>query len=372
MTRKKIIIIASDRRGLFARQIKIAKTLIKGGFDITILAWDRTNLMPKVESIDQCKVVNYQFKPIGNGTKGLLLSYPFWWTFIFISLLNNDADIYHCENLYSLIPAIPAKILKRKKIVYDLVDFAATSFIWPKRIESSLALFENLCLRFADSVIVVNNKKQMISHVKKLVEIPNCPADFRAEIGFHQEQNVSKDNKFTIFYGGWISETRGLENLGKAVKDMSDVKVIIAGYGPDEDKLNKFFSLQNNIEFKGMLSNMESLFWTIKADALFAFYDPKIPINRLAVSAKIPEAMMCGRPIISNTESVLVSEIINKENCGLLAPYNDVNKIGLVIKKLKDNRNLTIELGQNGRKAFEREYNWPKMEQRLLELYSKI
>lgn len=51
------------------------------------------------------------------------------------------------------------------------------------------------------------------------------------------------------------------------------------------------------------------------SDLVFAFYDPKIPVNRAAVSADISEAMMLGKLIPTNSESVLVSEIMNRERC---------------------------------------------------------
>lgn len=360
-----ITIILSDRKGLFARQIKIAESMDKGGYSVKVLAWDRTNKLPKIENIDKLKVVNFGFKPI-TGKWGIFLSYPIWWIYVTAFLLRDDSTAYHCENLYSLIPAIPLKIFKKKKIIYDLVDFAATSFVWPKYIEKSFALLENFCLSFADGIIVVDSRKQQIksSNIKILEVIPNCPTDL---VFKSQEDKRQKD--FTVYYGGWISETRGLKQLCEAVRDTPDVKVIIAGYGPDENTLKEFSKSLRNIEFKGILTNKESLEWTVNSDAVFAFYDPDIPINKVAVPAKIPEAMMCSKPVLINSESSLVAEIIRKEKCGLTISYNDVEGLKKAISELKRSPKLRTILGQNGRRAFEKEYNWDKMETKLLKLY---
>ena len=158
----------------------------------------------------------------------------------------------------------------------------------------------------------------------------------------------------------------------EAIKDLADVRLVIAGGGPYEKELEAVYGSQGNVEFKGLLSIEESMEWTNKADMIFAFYDPKISINRRASPAKMFDAMMCGTPVLANSESMLVAEIINKEKCGLLVPYEDISAIRQAIEKLKEKSNIRIEMGRNGRRAFEREYNRTEMESRLLRLYDKI
>ena len=66
---------------------------------------------------------------------------------------------------------------------------------------------------------------------------------------------------------------------------------------------------------------------------------------------------MCGKPIIMNSE-VAASEIVLEEKCGIVVPYGDVDAIKEAINKLKNDPNLRKELGENGRKAYEKRYSW--------------
>ena len=368
-SKRKVIIIDSDRAGLLIRPIRIARSLVRNGYEVEFLMWDRTGSRPKIEYIEGCKVYNFRFKPLNLKMWGLLPGYSFWWFYVTLFLLRKNVDIYHVEALYNIIPVIPIKIVRRKKMVYDLIDFAADSFNWPELIRMFFAWLENFCLKFADGVIVVDIRKQQLkmSNVKKLAAVTNCPADLTDKL----EPQKTQD-EFVIYYGGWISETRGLKHICEAIRDIEGVKLVVAGFGPDEVKLRPIFDTQSNVEFIGLLSDVESLEWTSRADVIFAFYDPKIRINRLASPAKLYDAMMCRTPVLVNSEALPVTETVRKEGCGLVVPYNDIQGIRSAIEKLKEDPELKSELGKNGRKAFEREYNWTEMESRLIRLYDEL
>ena len=110
---------------------------------------------------------------------------------------------------------------------------------------------------------------------------------------------------------------------------------------------------------------------SLNADILFAFYDPQIPANRYASPNKLFEAMMCGKPIITNAETT-ATKIVETENCGVVVPYGDVEAIKDTILKLKNNADLRERLGKNGRRAYEERYGWGIMEERLLKAYANL
>lgn len=366
----KIVIINSDRRTLAARIIKIAKTLTEKGYDVEILTWDRTKKKQKKEYINGYKVHNFRFKVPNSCIWVLIPCYMVWWVYVFFYLLMNNADGCHPLSLYSVIPVLPVKLIKKSVVIYDLTDFAADSFNYPKFIRQFLAWLENFCLKFVDGVIIVDEhrKKQInMSNVKNSAIVMNCPTDV-----INKFKPQKKREKFTIYYGGWIIETRGLRYICESIRDIENIELIIAGFGPDEAKLRSIFGAQSNIQFVGLLSKEESLRQTYNADVIFAFYNPKIPINRLASPNKLFDAMMCGTPILANSEALPVAEVINKENCGLIVPYENIQGIRDAILKLKEDSNLRTKMGENGRKAFEREYNWMVMERRLIALYDQI
>jgi len=366
---KKIIIINSDRRTIAIRVNRIGEILMKNKYDVKILTWDRYNKFDSTEIISDIIVNNYKLKIRSKGNIELIIGYFRWWFFVIRYLLKSEYTIYHPLSLYSVIPTIIAKYIKKTKIIYDITDFAADSLDVPKPIQKIIALIENFCVNYSDAVIIVDSHRKdqiNICGVHKLAVVMNSPADI-----FKEYAPKKPDNRLTIYYGGWLNETRGIIEICKAVQGLKNVKLIIAGFGPYEDNIREIVSKYPNIEFLGPISKEESIKQTYNASAIYAFYNPKIKINRLASPNKVFDAMMCGTAIIANQEALPIAQIINNYNCGILIPYGNINQIRCAIEKLRDCDNI-IKMGYNGRTAFLNNFNGEIMANRLITLYSSI
>ena len=101
---------------------------------------------------------------------------------------------------------------------------------------------------------------------------------------------------------------------------------------------------------------------------MVALYDLNVPLNRVSMSNKHFEAMMCGIPLITNAGR----ELINEVDYGIMVGYNDVNQIKEAVGCLRDDIELRRRLGNNGRKAFLQKYNWTIMEQELYKIYENL
>ena len=262
-------------------------------------------------------------------------------------LVKNDFCIYHPLSLYNVIPCILAKIVKRSKIIYDITDFAADSLNCPKPIQSLLALFENACLYFVDAVVIVDAHRISqinMKWVKKVAVVMNTPPDILGACAQKMSSGI-----ITIYYGGWLHETRGILDICRAVKGLNNVNLIVAGFGPEEDTIKKLATGATNIKYLGLLSKEESLKYVSSATAICAFYDPKLKINRLASPNKLFDAMMCSTVVIANREALPVAEIIETSKCGVLVTYGNIPEIVAAIEGLQDT-DLVNKMGSNGRK----------------------
>lgn len=366
---RRVTIIASSRPGINARQLRIARSLIKNGYAVDILAWDRQLSFPTREEVDGVDIKNFRLKtPVCLGSFGISVFYVFWWVHVFRRLVRSDADVYHAENLYSAIPAILAKKLTGKKVVYDLVDYVADSFEWPGPARTFLAWLENRIQSLCEGTIVVDVKKQDLdmSQVQRFTEVTNCPEDIRDQI-----EDKRSQNHFVIYYGGWITETRGIRQVYNAVSDIIDVRLVIAGSGDSEGSLRREMS-GGRVSFLGLVSPRRSLEMTANANVVFAMYDPRIPINRRASPAKLYDAMMCRTPVLVNKEASLVAQTVENGKCGMVVPYEDIDSIRNAILLLKENPQMAAGMGANARKLYEERFNWRIMESRLLSLYEEI
>ncbi|MEA3458190.1 MAG: glycosyltransferase family 4 protein, partial [Candidatus Thermoplasmatota archaeon] len=346
---------------------KEADSLVREGHSVSLFLWNRYSNTSKHKVEQECNIYEFGLKAPFGAYK-LVFYWVVWWCAIFIYLLRNKFDIIHVCGFDSYPPVILNKLVKRNIIIYDIFDFFGASLPskTPHIIQKIISKLERSLLRFADAVIIVDESREVQlkgAKIPKLEVIMNCVSDEDYNFSEYKESNG-----FTIFYGGMISKTRGLKQLVEAIKDEEDIKLIIAGFGEDEVEFKDIFNSYTNIEFLGHVTHNEAIRLTYQSDAVFGFYDPIIPNNRLASPNKLFEAMMCKTPIIVNGETTM-ADIVRRENCGIIVPYSDELALKKAIVELKNNPEMCKKMGESGRNAFEREYNWEVMEKRLLNLY---
>ena len=180
---------------------------------------------------------------------------------------------------------------------------------------------------------------------------------------------------FKIFLGGKINEERGTDWIISAIKDMSDVQLIVKGFCSEVKYKNRLLALiddmknvnmdLNGVPYEVITQNM------LKADLTIALYDPSIPNNKYASPNKLFEAMASGIPIIVN-DNTPMANIVKEENCGLIVPFENSNALREAILRIKNNQTLKQELGDNGQIAYNNKYNWTIMEQRLMSTYDQF
>ncbi len=359
-------------RAIDAAVYKLAETLANNGYDVKLLVWDRQGNLSNLKS-QSYKIYKYQLKAPYDKLS-ILFYFPLWWIYEFLFLLRDNADVIHVCDLDTLYPAIIAKSIKKNRLFYIIYDFYASNLPdgFPryvrKLIRRLVAFIEKYGIKFTDALFLVDESRYEEvkgSQIKKLEYIYNTPPDFVQKYKVEQQ---SSNHDFRIFYGGLLHKSRGLEYMIEAVKELDNVKLIIAGAGVDSGIIKKAAQQTNKIYYIGYISYEKIIKYTMKADVLFAFYDPSVPNNKRASPNKLFEAMMCKKPLIVSNDSSM-AKIVNDENCGLVIPYGDVRAIQDAIAKLMEDKKLRQYLGANGRKAYEKKYSWSIMEDRLLDAY---
>jgi glycosyltransferase involved in cell wall biosynthesis len=173
-----------------------------------------------------------------------------------------------------------------------------------------------------------------------------------------------------LCYAGSIHEQRGLYRIAEATAGLTEVETTFAGWIPravDGD----FLRMQGHIHYLGRLEYGESLALIRRSHAVLALYDPSWPINTMASSNKVFEAMAAGRPVITNEETTM-ARIVREEQCGCLVPYGDPVALRRVIRELLEDPDLRNRLGGNGLRAFRQKYHWGIMDERLRSLYRRL
>lgn len=364
---KKILFVRANSTS--PRVIKEALSLGKQNYDVSLFLWNRVEKSSKTYRKDNISITEYGLKaPYGNK---VIFYWIFWWVGVLKFLLRTNFDVVHVCGLDSYLPIIFLKPINNYKIVYDIFDFLGDSLPTgtPNAFRELVGCFERLLSQFADAVIIVDEcRRKQVSNIadSRIEVIMNCVEDI-----YPKDLEKDPNEQFTIFYGGMLSKNRGLYKIMGVVQNEPKVSLIVAGSGEDEAQLVAALKDKGNITFLGQISHEKALEYTFKSDVIFAFYNPEIPINRLASPNKLFEAMMCRTPIIVNLETA-IAKTVQEISCGLSVPYEDEGKLKEAILELKNDLNMKKTMGDNGRVAFETQYNWNTMEKRLYRLYSNL
>ena len=373
MKKKRAIIIKSYLLDRETRATKVIKALTHNGYLVTFLGWDRGDRACRSERQEagefHCEILLRYNAPLQSK---ILLFLPIWWGFVFFKLMVTRWDIAHAGEFASIPPAVIAGKLKRKPVIYEMLDVYADLILMPKMMRDMCINIDKLFMRFASSVILADD--EMVEEVggipnSKVITIYDSPPNM-----FNEMNNYRKNETFTLFFAGLLSSVKAL-NLDKifaAIETIEGSKIVIAGHGDLVEDI-KEWSRKNpdKIQFIGEITHAEVLERSVKADLLFVLRDPIVPVNKYICGSKVLEAMMCGTPILVN-KGTSTAHKVHEENCGVVVDANNIEEIREAIIKLRADPELIRELGTNARKAYEDRYSWDIMEQRLLTIYGEL
>lgn len=353
--------------------IKEVEVLERNGYSVTLLGWDRDD---KTSSLKQKNLKNNleEITLALKSSKGVG-SIPFlfiWWCFELFWLIKEKYDCIHALNFNSIIPAIIVGRLKNKPVMYEVLDTQTDEGSLPQIVRHIVLEVDKIFMRFADAIVLVDEMQ-----IEEFGGIPNSetivvydsPPDLLDEVSSRNTNEI-----FTIFYAGKLDKAKRLNlgNIFAAISDVEGIRMIIAGYGDQVNEIKEWAKkVPEKIDYVGRLNYLEVLKKSVQSDLLFSIRDPLRPTHKYICGSKIFEAMMCAKPILVS-EGTATARKVAKARCGILIDANNIQEIKMAIVSLKENKVKCIELGKNGRKAYETIYSWKIMKERLLNLYSKI
>jgi glycosyltransferase involved in cell wall biosynthesis len=365
---QKILFIRTDTGTFDPRVFKESTTLAAAGYDVRFFGWDRRREVTLFEDRQGVKFSRVRI-PAPYGSKLLVFFLPFFWIATIRRVFIERPHAVHACDLDAFIPCVITKLLLGHVLVYDIFDHFAEKLIGvPSFVRRGVGWFDRRLMAFADAVVVTDDKRRELvisASPKRIAIIMNVPNESLVHFSMPQ-----REMRITLCYAGGIHENRGLYQVADATRNLQGVRTIFAGWVPREQD-REFLVNQEHIEFRGKVSYQDALHLVGAADVVLAFYDTSLPINALASSNKVFEAMAAGRPILTNSGTSMDS-IIKEVDCGLLVPYGSSDALREAIIFLRDHPESRERLGMNGRRAFVETYNWSTMAERLVELYTSF
>lgn len=154
------------------------------------------------------------------------------------------------------------------------------------------------------------------------------------------------DNQFTLFFIGRHVAYKGVEIILKALIQLPDVHLLIAGAGPETTSYELFVSqnnLNSRVHFLGELNNSQKNIAYQACDAVV------LPcLNRTESFGQIlVEAQLSSKPTIVSNIDTGVREVVTSET-GCFCEIGNVDSFKKAIHLLKTDEELRLRLGRNG------------------------
>ena len=374
---KNIIFLRSTSIKNDSRVLKEVGCLIKHGYNVKVLGWDRDEFLKNNQSInfDNINIPIQVFRKkaeYGSGIKNLIKLFQFQvWLLYNLWKIRKNIDIIHSCDLDTALPARLISKFFKKKMVYDIFDYYIDSHYVPNKMKKIVENTEIYIINEADlTIICTEERREQIKKAKpkKCIVIYNTPKIDRNNI--KQKVIKSSNDKLKIVYVGILQENRLLKEIGEEIKKYPDFELHIGGFGQLQKYFSELSENYGNIFYYGQMEYEDVLNLEEDANLLFATYNPEISNHKYSAPNKLYEAMALGKPIIV-CENTGIDELVKNDNIGISISY-DAKKFIEVIENLSENKKLQKKLSDNAKRLYNEKYSWKQMEKRLIEEYEKI
>jgi len=356
-----------------------AQTLIKAGYSVTVLAWDREKNAQVQQDMDGIEIFRLRIPvPFKYGIAKVpwhALHLAAWQCEAYCTALRLNKQrpfsFIHCYFLDTLPLGIALKRKWKAPLVFDVRDIYGNMLqsTLPAPLARLFFSLEKKLLKYVDSVITVSeimSKYFEDSAGRTTTIIMNCKRLVSSEY------QPPANSKFTLLYIGTLHKIRSMDLLFSVAAGLPDVDCIIGGIGQPGyiSMLQEQARKSNNISFVGRVPFAEVLKITQTSDAVFCMLDPGDINGKIGMPNKLFEAMACGRLIIC-TKGTYSGDFVEREGTGLAVDYSEA-ALKEAIVSLRDNRELRENLGRNALRAAVTRYNWTNEEKKLLEIYAGL
>jgi len=166
-------------------------------------------------------------------------------------------------------------------------------------------------------------------------------------LGDSNIENKISQKDFKVGFAARLIERKGWRDFLKAskeLKDVSNLKFLIAGDGKDRDKiiqLIKKWGLENRVYSLGFIVDMNSFYNYLDCFVIPSHWEP-LGLTEL-------EAQACGVPVIASNVPGL-NEVINDKKDALFFKPRNYHDLASKIMIIKNNKKLRMKLIKNGLK----------------------
>lgn len=374
--------VASATGGPAAAVVGMCRALSDAGAEVAIAtttAFMREMAPPFGEMLDHCGVPTIFFRCELPPHLSLSLGLTRW-----LRHNINTFDVAHIHGVFTYPSTIAGRIAGARDVPYLVRPLGGLSRYslarHTLRKKAYLALFERQYLNRAAGIHFTAPAEATEAadlHLKAPALIvplgvsgppPASDADLQS---FTAKYGIG--NSLRLLYLGRLDPKKGLELLFEALASTSgrlpEWQLLIAGSGPEPYTASLRSAadragLGNRVLFLGELRGIEKVAAFHTADIFV------LPSKHENFAVAAAEAMRAGLPVIVSRE-VGIAPYVAARRAGMVCEAS-AGSLAECLVQLGNDAALRREMGLNGRRVAEEIFSWPKIAQRLMEIYRDI
>ena len=268
-------------------------------------------------------------------------------------------DIVHAHNIPS---ALAMKKTSGKKVLSLHGIYSQQITEIHGKIYSNISKnYEDKALKSADVITAISKEACDyyskdgfdVIHVPNAIDLDNFP------------KKAIKRFENQIIYAGRLSKEKGIHTLLDTAKHLPpEYNLLIAGAGPEEEKVRNVANSKTNVHYLGYQSK-QNLLSLIRGSELLIQ-----PSLEEGISSTLLEAMACGTCILgSNIEGI--SEIVENNKNGLLVEPNNRDELINKILELLPKKEKRLRMANEGLEIVKK-YDWKKVGKLYLNFYESL
>jgi len=349
---------------------RTAATLQEMGYEVDILALDRTKQAPRREIVQGWRIIRMRADYKAGGKASFLWMWVRWWAWVMYRLMARRYDLVHAMNLESIVPCVWLKWLRRYKLIYDIRDPWGMTLSNRRLLSMRILTWLDRRMSARCSGILLSQGvldrtgRYFGSKTRRgvpAIQVLNVPRADRAG-GF----DPPATDGVRLNFSGWISYMRNARAVIELAKARPNVRIDVIGDIADDELRTRLEGVEN-IALYGRCPFERAMELMREANLVSIMYDVGAEVAIVSSANKMFESMMMSRPYIASAGG-FPGMVAEGFGLGWTVPYDDEHALIDLVDDLAANPAKIVEAARVGRQTYVENFTWPKQKDNLVQL----